>query len=197
MKPLLQITTVPAQYEYQIERARLELSQPMPQVERVTQRASLNMRQESGRLEMNSVRRRSDMGFKGVVEGAEDEAAKGFDVGQDATATYAEIGNQLAKISQNTNIPDTLWGQSSLHNKGELVLMPLSPVEIQYVPAKVHTSYNPGSIRADWNINKAQLDFVPGSFSLVFSQHASINFEYIGGFNYVPPSAAPDFEANA
>ncbi len=197
MKPLLQITSVPAQYEYQIERARLEISQPKPQVERVTQRASLNMRQESGRLEMDSVRRRSDMGFKGVVEGAEHEADLGFEAAKEATASYAEIGNQLAKISQNTNIPDTLWGQSSLHNKGELVLMPLSPVEIQYMPAKVHTSYNPGSIRADWNINKAQLDFVPGSFSLVFSQYASLDIEYIGGFHYVPPSASPDFESQA
>ncbi len=197
MKPLLEITTVRAQYEYQIERARLEISQPSPKVERTTQRASLNMRQESGRLIMDSVRRRSDMGFKGVVEEAEYEGDKGLQVAQEATSTYAEIGNQLAKISQNTNIPDTLWGQSSIHNKGDLVLMPLSPVEIQYVPAKVHTSYNPGSMRADWNINKAQLDFVPGSFSLVFSQYASINVEYIGGFNYVPPSASPDFDGHA
>ncbi len=197
MKPMLEITTVAAQYEYHIERARLEISQPQPQVERTTQRASLNMRQESGRFEMDSIRRRSDMGFKGVVDRAEHEGERGLQAAQDATGTYAEIGNQLAKISQNANIPDTLWGHSSVHNKGELVLMPLSPVEIQYMPAKLHTTYQPGSLRADWNINKAQLDFVPGSFSLVFQQYASIDIEYIGGFNYVPPSSAPDFDAMA
>ncbi|MDL2252738.1 DUF6470 family protein [Ruminococcaceae bacterium OttesenSCG-928-I18] len=197
IRPLLEITTTPPQYEYQITRARLEISQEAPKVDRRTQRASLNMRQQAGRLEMNSVRRRSDMGFKGVVDRANYEADLGRQTALEKTGDYAEIGNQLANIAHGANIPDTLWGQSMKHNQGNLVLVPVSPVDIHYIPASLQTDFQPGQMHADWNIGRAKLNFVPPSFSLNFTQYASINIEYTGGPLYVPPSADPNFVAEA
>lgn len=195
--PLLQITSTPARYEYEITRARLEISQEAPAVRRTTQRASINMRQQAGRLEMDSVRRRSDMGFKGVVDRANFEGDKGKQTALEATGSYAEIGNQLADIAHGANVPDTMWGQAMKHNNGQLVLVPVSPVDIHYIPANLQMDYQPGQMNADWDIGRAKLNFVPGSFALNFSQYASINIEYIGGYNYVPPSANPDFVAEA
>ena len=195
--PLLEITTTPPQYEYQVTRAKLEISQEAPKVDRTTQRASLNMRQQAGRLEMNSVRRRSDMGFKGVVDRANYEADLGKQAALEKTGDYADIGNQLANIAHGANIPDTLWGQSMKHNQGNLVLVPVSPIDIHYIPASLQTDFQPGQMKADWNVGRAKLDFVPPSFSLNFTQYASINIEYIGGPLYVPPSADPNFVAEA
>ncbi len=197
VRPVLEITTTPAQYEYEFVRAKLEINQELPQVERTVTRATLNMKQQAGRFEMNTVRRRSDMGFKGVVERAKYEAEQGRSQALEATATYAEIGNQLAKISQGANIPDTMWSQSMKHNQGDLVLVPVSPIDIHYIPATLATDFKPGEIKADWNVGRAKLDFVPGSFKLNFTQYASINIEYTGGFNYAPPSADPNYEARA
>lgn len=195
--PLLQITTTPARYEYEISRARLEISQEKPAVDRTTRRASLNMRQQAGRFEMNSIRRRSDMGFKGVVDQANYQADKGLDASQEATENYASFGTQILNFHKGANIPDALWSQSMQRSGGDLVLVPLSPVEMHYMPATLSADYVPGQMSANWNIGRARLDFVPGSFALNFSQYASISIEYVGGPIYAPPSADPNFEAMA
>lgn len=197
MKPLLEITTTPAKYEYQIARARLEISQQKAEVQRTTRRASLNMRKQHGRVSMDTTQRRSDMGFKGVVDGANYEADLGRQTALEKIGNYAEFGNQLADIAHGGNIPDALWSQSMQHSKGDLVLMPVSPIEIRYVPASLAVDFNPGEMHANWNVGKARLDFIPGSFSLNFTQYASIDIQYLGGPNYVPPSADPNFEATA
>lgn len=197
VRPLLEITTTPARYEYEVMRARLQISQEKPQVKRTVRRATINMQSQAGRFEMNTVRRRSDMGFKGVVDRANYESDRGVQAATDATARYAQVGNQLAKIDKGANVPDTLWGQSMHHNKGELVLVPLSPVELNYVPASLVMDFQPGEMQSNWNVGRAKLDFVPGSFELNFLQYASINIEYTGGPLYVPSSADPNFVANA
>lgn len=197
VRPLLEITTTPARYEYEVMRARLEISQEKPRVNRTVRRASINMQRQSGRVEMNSTSRRSDMGFKGVVDRANFEGDLGQQKAMEATGNYAQVGNQLAKIDKGANVPDTMWGQSMHHNKGDLVLVPLSPVEINYIPASLAMDFQPGEMNANWDVGRARLDFVPGSFSMNVVQYASINIEYTGGPLYVPPSADPNFVADA
>ena len=197
IKPLLEITTTPARYEYEISRAKLQINQQHPTVERSVRRASLNIRTQAGRVEMNSVARRSDMGFKGVVDRANYEADQGRQLVSEATGNYAEFGNQLANIAHGGNIPDALYSQSMQHSKGDLVLVPVSPIDIQYMPASLAMDFTPGEINTNWNIGKARLDFVPGSFNINFTQYSSIKIEYLGGPVYVPRSADPNFEATA
>ncbi|MDL2293609.1 DUF6470 family protein [Ruminococcaceae bacterium OttesenSCG-928-D13] len=198
IRPMLEITTTPARYEYQVTRAKLQISQERPTVERRVSRATLNMKRQSGRFDMNTVRRRSDMGMKGVVDRANYEADLGIKQSRETTGTYSEMGNQLAKFHEGANIPDTLYSQSMKHvGKGDLVLVPVSPIDIHYIPASLAVDFNPGQMQADWNVGRAKLDFVPGNFALDFQQYASLSIEYIGGFNYVPPSADPDYEARA
>ncbi|NLW78157.1 MAG: hypothetical protein GXY32_01935 [Ruminococcaceae bacterium] len=197
VRPMLEITTTPAKYEYEVMRARLQITQEKPVVNRMVRRATLNMRQQAGRFEMNTVRRRSDMGMKGVVDRANYEADLGAKAAREKIGDYVDFGNSVAKFNKGGNIPDALWSQSMKHSQGDLVLVPVSPVDIHYIPASLTMDYQPGQMSADWNVGKARLDFVPGSFSLNFSQYASINIEYIGGFIYAPPSADPNFEAIA
>lgn len=198
IKPLLQITTTPARYEYEISRARLEINQEQPKVQRTTKRAALNMRQQTGRLEMNSVRRRSDMGLKGVVDRANYEADRGKQAAAEATGNYVDLGNQLVNIQKGANIPDAMWSQTmQRQTQGNLVLVPLSPVDIHYIPSSLSTDYQPAEMSANWDVGRARLEFVPGSFRMNFTQFASVNIEYIGGPLYVPPSSDPNFEAMA
>ncbi|MGD9560457.1 MAG: DUF6470 family protein [Oscillospiraceae bacterium] len=197
VRPMLEITTTPARYEYEIARARLEISQEKPTVDRTVRRATLNMRQQAGRFEMNTVRRRSDMGFKGVVDRANTEADLGRQQALERIGDYAEFGNTVANAHKGANIPDALWSQQMKHSQGDLVLVPLSPIEIQYLPASLTMDYRPGEMSANWNVGKARLDFVPASFSLNFTQYASLSIEYTGDFVYAPPSADPNFEALA
>ncbi len=195
--PLLEITNTPARYEYEVMRAKLQISQEKPKVDRKVSRATLNMKRQAGRFEMNTVRRRSDMGQKEILDRAGYEADRGRQAATEAIGNYVELGNQTVNQHKGANIPDALWSQAVQHSKGDLVLMPLSPIEIQYIPASLATNYVPGEMSANWNVGRARLDFVPGSFSVNITQYASVNIEYTGGFIYVPPSADPNFVAEA
>lgn len=197
IRPLIQVTTTPARLEYQVQRAKLQMEQQQPTAQRTVKRAQLNMRRQAGRFEMNTVRRRSDMGFKGVVDRANYEADLGRQQASKTTAQKASLGNALLNFHKGANIPDALWSQQAQEFNTDLVLQPVSPAEIRYVPAQLEADYVPGEMQTDWNVGKARLDFVPGSFNINITQYASISFEYTGGFNYVPRSADPNFQASA
>lgn len=197
VRPLLQYSTTRAQYEYEVMRPRLEISQKLPKVERTVKRATLNMQRQAGRFDMNSVRRRSDMGMKGVVERANYEADLGKQTASETTANYVDFGNAVAMQHKGGNIPDSMWSRTMQHSQGDLVLVPVSAVDIHYIPANLAVDFVPGEMTANWDVGRAKLDFVPGSFSINFTQYASLNIEFVGGFIYVPPSADPSFEAEA
>ena len=93
VRPMLEITTTPAKYEYEVMRARLQITQEKPVVNRMVRRATLNMRQQAGRFEMNTVRRRSDMGMKGVVDRANYEADLGAKAAREKIGDYVDFGN--------------------------------------------------------------------------------------------------------
>lgn len=195
--PLLKITTTPTKIEYEVTRAKLETSQEKPQVSRKTTQGKLSMEKTEGRLEMNTKAYRSDMGFKDVVERAGYDANLARQKVSEATTNYVELGNSIINIQKGGNIPDALWSQAMQHSKGDLVLMPLSPADIKYVPASLKTDFEPGSVQSDWNVGAAKVDFVPGLFKLNIVQYSSISFEYLGGPIYVPASANPDFVGEA
>lgn len=222
VRPLLEITTTPARYEYEVVRAKLEISQERPVADRKVSRASSNMRRQAGRFDMNTVRRRSDLNAgsnnnntaKTILAGSAartgttgTEYSNGVTVQQSTgyasssgnVVNYSEYSNAMAARSAEGSsiVSGTVWGQSMQHSQGDLVLVPVSPVDIHYIPASLAGDFEFGSTSTNWNVGKARLDFVPGAFSLNFTQYASISIEYIGGFNYVPPSSDPDYEGTA
>ena len=38
------------------------------------------------------------------------------------------------------------------------------------------------------------LEFIPASFGVEVINEAKVEIEYIGGYNYAPPSSSPDYE---
>lgn len=41
---------------------------------------------------------------------------------------------------------------------------------------------------------RSKIEYVPGRFHMDIIQYPKVEFEYIGGFNYVPKSSDPDYE---
>lgn len=203
MKPLLEIQTTPARYEYEMSHAKLVKSDKPATSGRQVSRAAVNMRKQAGRVEMGSVRRKSDMnivdrtrtGAKTTVDSTGKSA-----VPVNGAGDYTSIGSQLAGASGQTqvaSVADSMWGRTMQHSKGELVLVPVSPVELHYIPASLAMNYQQSEVNTNWNVGLAKLDFVPSSFRLNFTEFASISITYTGGPLYVPPSADPNFEAQA
>ncbi len=203
MKPLLQITTTRPQYEYEVVRPHLKVSDHKPAGSGNANRASVNMRRQTGGVEMNTVRRQNNVAAGARVQGAAPEA--------NAQQAYASSGNYMALGSRMAGAATVEAGlpsaQVQLQQQSNLVLVPVSPAELHYIPANSGNNL-PAAVseqRASaqepslWDLQqmRARLDFVPGSIKVNFTEYASINIEYTGGPVYVPRSADPNFEAMA
>lgn len=198
MKPLLEITSVPMKYELSVERARLEVNQEHIRAEIKTTPAKLEIHQEISKMRQDSFEFRKGLGLK-TVRTANDEAAqRGVQDASRATAQYADVGNQLLHIEKGANIPDTVWSQYFQRaTEGNLVFVPLSPIDISWSQGGAELNYSPAAVNMDWNRPKADLKFVPGSISMNILQYPKLEIKYLGGPIYVPPSSDPNYEASA
>jgi hypothetical protein len=46
----------------------------------------------------------------------------------------------------------------------------------------------------DWNIERPQINFIPGSIEFIVKEYPSVEINYIGTPIFVPPSANPDYK---
>lgn len=195
---LLNYTSVPIRFEMQVTPASLQIAeQQAAQYEMTRTGGTMAMESQMVKVRLDTFERRSSMGLKGMPDFINDAADRGRSAGLRATRDYAEFGNQLINIQKGANIPDALFSQYMQHSQAELVLMPLSPTDISWVPSSLNMDYSPVDLNFNWNMGGTQMQFVPGSISMNITQYPSIQFEYTGGPIYAPPSADPNYQGEA
>lgn len=194
---LLKITSTPIKYELSSERARLEINQERPSSTMGKTGGTFEIHQRQVQVQLDTFERRNSMGFRGVQAFADDNAARGKDAVMRATGSYADFGNEIVNIQKGATIPNAMFSQAMQRASGELVLVPLSPTDISWQPGGTTLDYTPVELTFDWNVGQARLNFVPGNLSMNITQYPALNIEYLGGPVYVPPSAAPNYEATA
>lgn len=196
MQNLLNYTITPLRYEVTVERARLDIAQtPMRAQIRQTQ-GSFNIRQQHVKVQMDSTAQRADLGYKTNEAFSKEAASLGYQAFMEQTAQYSEFGDSIKNIQKGATIPDALYNQMMQRAQGELVIVPLSPTDISWIPGSAESTYNPAEVDIQWNVAEqgTELEFVPGSIKFDIVQYPSISFEYVGPPIYVPPSSAPDYE---
>lgn len=192
---LIRITTTPIEYELSTERARLEIVQDQVQAKMDTAPGLMEMRRKPTEVRMDSFEFRKSIGLKSVATVSKEEAERGKQAVLESMANYADVGNTLLHIEKGGNIPDTAFSQYFQRaTKGDLVLVPTSPIDISWEEGSLEMNFNPAKLNIQWQPGRAKMKFVPGSVKMVIKQMPSIHFEYLGGFNYVPPSADPDYK---
>ena len=198
MGPLLQITSIPCKYELSVERARLEIDHSPGRVEYQRNPARVEMHQEISKMRQDSFEFRKGLGLKTARTVNEESAQRGVQEAMRATADYANFGNQLVHIEQGANIPETAWSQYFQRaTEGELVFVPLSPVDISWTDGGADINYTPASMNFNWNPPESNVQFVPGQITMTITQYPKLEIEYLGKPIYVPPSADPDYQASA
>ena len=50
------------------------------------------------------------------------------------------------------------------------------------------------SIQSELDAGESELEYIPASFGVEVISKPKVEIEYIGGYNYVPPSSSPDYE---
>ena len=197
MMNVLKITSTPIKISMTSQRARLEAQLPSPHVNMEQTPGSIQMHSQNIKVNIDTYEQRQSLGRRTNQDFLAYQADKGKAAAQDATARYVQVGNQMAQIQKGANIPDIIYMQmsSQMQPHTDLEAMPLPPPNISWTPESLEMKYTPSSIEFEADIKNAETNYVPGELAINVEQYPKVEIEYMGDPIYVPPSAAPGYEA--
>jgi len=109
-----------------------------------------------------------------------------FSSGSDSLALRQVSMNAMAPVVNNQDV------------YSDFSAPPVQTTEVQtsnYVPHS-QAAYNIERGSFEMRVAKGELSYVPALEMTIITQYPEIHFEYLGGFNYVPPSADPNNNVN-
>ncbi len=193
---LLEITTVPAKYELEIEHARLEMRQDFQPSADVTQEyARLHLKTQPAELHIDTYEARKSLGFASAKDIIYNGARKGAQSIQDKTRQYVEQGKQMAQIEKGIHVTDIVKREQSskLNPPLQTVFLPSASAEISYQEGSLHTSFDEGELEYNWDIMKNVMNYVPGSVRMKILEYPRVEIKYVGSPLYIPPSSDPNY----
>lgn len=194
---LLRITSIPIQYQIQIERARLEMSSGDQVYGKMNRKpAELQLKSRNIQMRMDSTEMRADLDIKSVGRRIYEAAQQRKQAGQELTAQYATDANKMAQkgVDITQIVADKLFNPEM---NSKLVFLPSVGPAISWQPNNLQIQYNPGELDFDWEMVRNTMDYVPGKFRMNILQYPKVQIEYLGEPTYVPPSAAPNYQEEA
>lgn len=195
MEQLLRITTIPLEYEMKVHNSRLEYTGSKSQLEMHTKRGGMTIRSRRAQLNLDSFEARNSV-LPSVKTVVYQNAQKGIQAAQDASAQAAQEGQQLLKAKSGEDVLGQIFQQRSQLPTGEFQLgfIPNAPVDIQYQPGDLKLNYEMDRLNFELRAAQGKFEYIPGSVEISITQQPDVLIEYIGPMLYVPPSASPDYE---
>ena len=194
---LLQITTNPLKYELEIEHAKLEYKQDLaPSADVQTTSAKLRVdKMENTKVNIDTYNARKSLGVMNTGDFIKKSKGEAEQHIKDQTREYVEIGKELSNIQDGVTVSD-VFKSKMLEQPSVLytAYLPSVGADLSWSPAQLQMSYEPATTETNWQINKNEFNFVPGSIKVKVSELASVDIQYLGGPMYVPPSADPEYE---
>lgn len=193
---LLKITNIPIEYQYQIERGRLERSTQGELSFDIERRPSkMQIKTEDVKIRMDTVAMRRSMGLMSARDSIGDAAQRGKQSAMDATAQYAEDGNQMARgMAQGSDIAKIMADRLFQQPTTTTAYLPSVGPVITWQPNSIQMKFDPGDVNFDWQMMRNTMDYVPGKFQMQILQYPKVSIEYLGDPNYVPPSSDPNYQ---
>ncbi|MDO5601301.1 MAG: DUF6470 family protein [Oscillospiraceae bacterium] len=190
---LIRIINVPIEYKMEIEHARLEMKQAGEVQADISQKqGQFHMKSRNIQMRMDSSEMRASLGLKDIQRFAADNAAKGT---QNVQETTGAIMSDVSKFGDpGMSVKDIM--ASKLMDPTPQVAMTFLPTvgpAITWQPPDLQLDYEPGTVTFDWKLLQNTMEYIPGKFHLEILQYPDVQIEYLGGPNYVPPSASPDY----
>lgn len=198
MEQLLKIESVPISLKYHIEGARLELQQSNADLDVSRDKGGWTIESQPIRLKLDTFEAEKSTGKRTPRGSIEDFAQKGKQMGYKAVGKIAEDGSFLMDIQLSSNTIAALAKRDMNQQKEYgLGFIPSKGPDISWENPELQMRYEMDKLSFDWRVNHPQLEFIPGKIELEIEEYAKVMIEYIGDPIYVPPSAAPGFEAEA
>lgn len=155
--------------------------------------SELSIHTEHTQIRQDSTAFFASIGLHKFSDLMDNAAERGRQAVLEATANYGKIADQMAEIDKGVT-PAQVYHQKLLQQtKTSLVVKSTAPIDISFTPARVSMRYTPASVTMDWNVERALRRYSPADFRAEILQKPSVDFIYLGGFQYVPKSATPGF----
>lgn len=190
---LLRYSISDTQYQYRMQNATLSAQQNFATQDAHFSGAKLSLHTEQPQIRQDSTDFFASIGLYKMSDLMANAAEKGRQAVLEATANYGKIADQMAEIDKGVT-PAQIYRQKLLEqSKTSLVVKSAEPIDISYTPGRVRMQYTPAEVTTDWHVERAVRRYTPAAFSFEVLQAPSIDLTYLGGFQYVPESAAPGF----
>jgi len=152
------------------------------------------MKSKNIKVNIDSYQSRRHLGFSNIEDFAKDSAAIGKQAISEATAQYADVGNQMAQIQKGASIPDIMYSKLLKTTASQTSNIKDFAPRISWESNELSIDYQPVKLNFEWKAPKIRAEFIPGSIEFNITQYPSIEIEYVGGMNYVPKSSDPNYK---
>ena len=195
MKQLINITTIPIQYELKVQNARLEYKSSTAELEISRNKGGMTIKSRPVKLNIDSFEARNSV-VPTTARSIGQTAQKGMQAAYQATASFAQEGQLMVKATLGQDVLGQIFSSRMQQPTGEFELgfTPSAPVELEYEPGDLIINYQMDKLNFDLKVAKGDFEFIPGDIELSITQRPEVRIEYVGGPIYVPPSADPNFE---
>lgn len=197
IEQLIKITSVAMKYEYDIQPAKLEMrSEPqIPLAQVMTTQPQLRVHTENTSVNIDTYQARASLGQYNLRDFAAAQAQRGRQQVLNATAQAAQLGWDISDNYQKGVSISQLVGQRMMQQPQMVMcFLPQGGAQLSWNPAVCDVSYQPGTVQYQWQQPHTSYEYTPAKIDMKILQYPSVQVEYLGSPNYVPPSAAPDYE---
>ena len=195
MEPLLEIRTIPMSLEMKINKARYEIATTDATFEMTRSKGGLQMQMKPTKLKIDTVEARYSAGIKSAMRSVSDYAKKGMQAAYNATANYAREGNLMLDINIMDNpIPEIAMKKFFSDVSFNLGFIPSVGPDVSWDAGEISMNFVMDDLDFDWNIERPQINFIPGSIEFIISEYPGVEINYIGTPIFVPPSSNPDYK---
>ncbi len=200
MEQLIKITSVPIEYEFKINDAKVERQHSTAEVEISRDSGGLKIRSRPIKLMIDSYDARNSI-VPTTKTSLYQAADKGQRVAYEATAQFAREGKILlhAKMGNEIQTMNSILAERTAAPQGDfqMTFLPTVGPEIEWQEPEFTIEYEMDKLNFDAKISNGNIEFIPGSIELSITQYPTVNIEYTGTPIYVPASAAESFGGGA
>lgn len=191
--PLLEIKSIPMSIEFKINKASYEISNTNATFELKRDKGGLQMQMKPTKLNIDTVEARYSAGIKSAMRSVEDFAKKGVQAAYEATATYAKEGSLMLDINIMDNpIPEIAMKKFFSDVDFNIGFIPKTGPDISWEVGGISMNFQMDKLDFDWNIERPQIKFIPGSIEFIIKEYPRLEINYKGTPIFVPPSANPN-----
>ena len=185
---LIKIKTIPIQYEIHMENAKLTTPEiEPPEMDMNITPLKIDTETNPIQMRMDSSDMRRSMGMKTIADVMKEAPGKTQQAANDATSRYVSRGNRMANGQADGITVADIAKQDFMSKYASTIESRIGSIPTE----KVDISWEPATVRFRSAFSRRS-----SNYSLEIQHLAEVEIEYIGGFQYVPPSSDPDYEGD-